>query len=260
MEYTIKDGSVIESIPIGKAKITIGEKRNRLTLCDRGPTPASKKTKIICKCDCGNYIYINLQDFMNDKVQSCGCLRSEMRSELSKGFAKDYSLEENNTNPFYEYISPTDIRWGWSHQVVWNIKCKKCGEDYLGIPTELISNKRTHGMNPCECWKKYSIGVQKIISILQNNNIKYEQEKKYDTCVSPKGFKLPFDFYLPEYNILIEYDGEQHFKVAFGQAEEKLTLQQQYDEIKNQWCKDNNIKLIRIPYYKKEITLADFGL
>ena len=138
MEYTIKDGSVIESIPVGKAKITIGEKRNRLTLCDRGPTPASKKTKIICKCECGNYIYINLQDFMNNKVRSCGCLRSEMRSELSKNFAKDYSLEENNTNPFYEYISPTDIRWDWSHQIVWNIKCKKCGEDYLGIPTELI--------------------------------------------------------------------------------------------------------------------------
>lgn len=115
-------------------------------------------------------------------------------------------------------------------------------------------------MNPCECWKKYNIGVQKVISILQKNNIKYEQEKKYDTCVLPKGFKLPFDFYLPEYNILIEYDGEQHFKVAFGQTEEKLILQKQYDEIKNQWCKDNNIKLIRIPYYKKEITLADFGL
>ena len=260
MKYIIKDGSVIESIPVGRAKMTIGEKRNRLTLCDRGPTPASKKTKIICKCDCGNYIYINLQDFMNDKVQSCGCLRSEMRSELSKGFAKDYSLEKNNTNPFYEYISPTNIRWDWSHQVVWNIKCKKCGEDYLGIPTELISNERTHGMNPCECWKKYSIGVQKIISILQKNNIKYEQEKKYDTCVSPKGFKLPFDFYLPEYNILIEYDGEHHFKRAFGQSEEKLILQKQYDEIKNQWCKENNVKLIRIPYYQKEIKISDLGI
>lgn len=260
MKYILKDGSEIESIPIGKAKIEIGLHRNRLKLCDRGPTPASKKTKVICQCDCGKYIYINLQDFLSDKVQSCGCLRSEMRSELSKGFAKDYSLEENNTNPFYEYISPTDIRWDWSHQVVWNIKCRKCGKDYLGIPTELISNKRTHGMNPCECWKKYSIGIQKIISILQNNNIKYEQEKKYDTCVSPKGFKLPFDFYLPEYNILIEYDGEQHFQAAFGQGEEKLKLQQEYDEIKTNWCKDNNIKLIRIPYYKKEITLADFGL
>ena len=48
MKYIIKDGSVIESIPVGRAKMTIGEKRNRLTLCDRGPTPASKKTKIIC--------------------------------------------------------------------------------------------------------------------------------------------------------------------------------------------------------------------
>lgn len=110
-------------------------------------------------------------------------------------------------------------------------------------------------MNPCSCWKTYSIGVQRIITILKKNNISYELEKKFDTCISPKGNCLPFDFYLPDYNILIEYDGQQHFKISFGQDENKLIKQKEYDKIKNEWCKNNNIHLIRIPYYQKEITI-----
>ena len=112
-------------------------------------------------------------------------------------------------------------------------------------------------MNPCSCWKTYSTGVQKIIYLLETYNIKYEMEKKFDSCISPKGNCLPFDFYLPEYNRLIEYDGQQHFHIAFGQDEEKLKTQQKYDIIKNDWCKKHNIKLIRIPYYQKEITIEN---
>lgn len=82
-------------------------------------------------------------------------------------------------------------------------------------------------------------------------------EKVFDSCLSPKNKYLPFDFYLPDYNILIEYDGEQHYKVSFGQNEEKLLKQQEYDKIKTEWCKQNNIKLVRIPYFNKNIKLED---
>lgn len=58
-------------------------------------------------------------------------------------------------------------------------------------------------------------------------------EKTFDTCISPLGHKLPFDFYLPTENIVIEYDGEHHYKVAFGQTEDKLKKQKEYDIIKN---------------------------
>ena len=75
--------------------------------------------------------------------------------------------------------------------------------------------------------------------------------------VSPKGKLLFFDFYLPDYNTLIEYDGRQHYEIAFNQGEEKLILQKKYDKIKNKWCKNNKIILIRIPYFKKEIKLED---
>ena len=139
--------------------------------------------------------------------------------------------------------------------MVWKVKCRKCNKEYLAIPKELISINSNKRMNPCSCWKTYSTGVQRIITILQENNISYELEKKFDTCISPKGNCLPFDFYLPDYNILIEYDGQQHFKISFGQDENKLIKQKEYDKIKDEWCKNNNIHLIRIPYYQKEITI-----
>ena len=67
---------------------------------------------------------------------------------------------------------------------------------------------------------------------------------------------LPFDFYIPDLNICIEYDGEQHFEpVDFGgkgkeYAEKRFKAQQKRDNIKTEYCKNNNIKLIRIPYWE----------
>ena len=253
--YTLKNGLQVQSIPIGRAKIKIGTKLNRLTICDRGPNPPSKKTQIICLCDCGKYTMINLQDFLSEKVKSCGCYSTEEKIKRCANTAIDFSLEENNINPFYKYIKPTTKRK--RNQVVWEIECRKCGKHYFDIPSELISHKRTHGNNPCLCYRTYSIGVEKIINILQSNNILFEMEKTFETCVSPKNYCLPFDFYLPEQNILIEYDGEQHYKISFGQDEKKLIKQQEYDKIKTEWCKQNKIKLVRIPYFHKNITLQD---
>lgn len=66
---------------------------------------------------------------------------------------------------------------------------------------------------------------------------------------------LPFDFYLPEYNVCIEYDGIQHFeptrfnkKMTIEEANDNFIQQKFRDEIKNNYCKNNNIKLLRIPY------------
>ena len=67
---------------------------------------------------------------------------------------------------------------------------------------------------------------------------------------------LPFDFYLPDYNICIEVDGMQHYEPAtFGgiskeKAIDNFRESKIRDNIKTQYCKDNNIKLIRIPYWE----------
>lgn len=93
---------------------------------------------------------------------------------------------------------------------------------------------------------KPSKGEEKIKEILESNNIKFEREKTFSTCGNGL---FRFDFFLPDMNICIEYDGEQHFRPIeiFG-GKEGFDKQITYDNIKNQWCKQNNIKLIRIPY------------
>ena len=59
---------------------------------------------------------------------------------------------------------------------------------------------------------------------------------------------MPFDFYLPQYNICIEYDGEFHYKMIMGYDE--FINQKIRDTIKTVYCKENNIKLIIIPYWE----------
>ena len=66
--------------------------------------------------------------------------------------------------------------------------------------------------------------------------------------MSPKGYKLRFDIYLKNENILIEADGSQHYDLNNPNYSQ---YQQECDDIKNDWCLKNNVRLIRIPYTRK---------
>ena len=92
-----------------------------------------------------------------------------------------------------------------------------------------------------------SKGEKEIRNILNENNIKFESQKIFDKCKYKR--KLPFDFYLPDYNICIEYDGKQHYKpIDYFGGEKELEKNKIRDKIKNNYCKNNNIKLLRIKY------------
>ena len=95
-----------------------------------------------------------------------------------------------------------------------------------------------------------SMGEIKIKKWLIDKNINFKQQFKFKECKNK--LPLPFDFYLTDKNILIEFDGVQHYKSVnrFG-GFKKFKETQKNDEIKNNFCKTNNIKLIRISY--KEI-------
>jgi hypothetical protein len=78
----------------------------------------------------------------------------------------------------------------------------------------------------------------------------YEEEKIFDCCVNDKTKKpLRFDFYLPGYNTCVEFDGIQHFKpVNYWGGQLAFESRCRNDHIKNSFCADNNINLIRIKY------------
>ena len=79
------------------------------------------------------------------------------------------------------------------------------------------------------------------------------QEKRFSDLKFDSGYYARFDFYLPDYNTIIEYDGIQHFIQGSGvfDNKEKFARTQEHDSIKNQYCKDKNIALLRIPYWDK---------
>lgn len=94
---------------------------------------------------------------------------------------------------------------------------------------------------------KSSKGELSIKRYLENSNIPFVQNKRFGDCRNKN--PLPFDFYLPDYDICIEYDGEQHFTpIRKWGGQKNFENIQKRDQIKNKYCKDNNIKLIRISY------------
>ena len=85
--------------------------------------------------------------------------------------------------------------------------------------------------------------------ILNKYNVDFKSQYKFNDCKSKR--ELPFDFYITNLNIVIEYDGIQHYRIIkyFNGLDGFITTKI-HDVIKTKYCKDNNIKLIRIPYWE----------
>lgn len=94
---------------------------------------------------------------------------------------------------------------------------------------------------------KKSKGERLIEAILTELEIDYDAQHIFCDCRSKNNRVLYFDFYLPDYNCCIEYDGEQHYKGWRGNIKTLPNIQDR-DKIKDEYCIKNNIKLIRIPY------------
>lgn len=98
-----------------------------------------------------------------------------------------------------------------------------------------------------------SKGESMIRNILINNNIKYIEQYRFDNCINPITNRvLVFDFYLPDINLCIEYDGIQHMKsIEYFGGKRQFLKQQVNDLIKDQYCDMNNIRLIRYNHLNK---------
>lgn len=139
----------------------------------------------------------------------------------------------------YDIISNDDEYVNMTTNI--RFRCNECGKIFERKTNTIISQKLFY----CSyCSKRISCGEREIIDILNKNNINYVHQKTFDDCKNK--LPLPFNFYLPDKNILIEYDGELHYKDVFG----NLERQKENDDIKNKYCKENNITLIRIPYWE----------
>lgn len=121
------------------------------------------------------------------------------------------------------------------------VKHNKCGNTYEVRPSDFIShNTRCPYCNS-------SKGEDIITRILNNLNIHYEPQKTFDDLVDKTN--LSYDFFIPNQNILIEYQGVQHYEPIdiFG-GDERLKYQQKHDRMKADYAKSHNYNLIAVPY------------
>ena len=155
-----------------------------------------------------------------------------------------YTLETfkekmKNINSDIEVIGPFN---GVRNKV--KCKCKKCNNIWHPLATGILRGGRCPVCNE-------SKGELLIRKYLIDHDISFIPQYTFDNCRRLRC--LPFDFYLPDYDMLIEYDGQQHFASVdvFG-GQERFIYQQENDNIKNKYCKDHNIKLLRIAFYEMD--------
>lgn len=166
-------------------------------------------------------------------TQKTGCSKCSKKYSYSNDEFKEISSLLHNNK--YDYS--LTIYKNNHHKV--KIICPEHGE-FKQIPSNHLSGK---GCQLC----KESKGENIIKLWLDKNNIIYNRQHKFNNCIHKR--HLSFDFYLPEHNICIEYNGIQHYKPInwFGNKNDFM-LQQKRDEIKIDYCNKNNIKLITIKY------------
>ena len=197
----------------------------------------------VCQCDCGNIKPIRGASLRNGKATSCGC---QTHINASKA-----NINNLIGQKFGMLTVVEDTKKRKNHRVVWKCVCD-CGREVERIGDTLIQ-----GDSKSCGYHNLSNGVIEIIKLLQDNNILFEQEKTYDDLLGKNNMPYRYDFYLPEYNRLIEFDGIQHTQQR-EIFKDKIEDIQFRDMIKNQYALSHNIDLIRIPHWKENnIKLAD---
>lgn len=121
-------------------------------------------------------------------------------------------------------------------------KCKIDNCEWYATPANVL-----HGTGCPKCGE--SKGERIIANWLNKNNISYESQKYFDNCKNIRS--LPFDFYLSDYNICVEYQGAQHYKpIDYFGGQNAFETQVKRDNIKKEYCQKNNIILFVIPYFE----------
>lgn len=192
----------------------------------------NNKTKVRIFCKKCNKIFEQIP--IDHIINGSGCPKCGGTQKLS---IKEFIEKANNTHGnLYDY---SNVIYK-DHQTKVNIICKKHNKSFTQTP-----NSHLGGSGCPYCMD--SKGEKKIMEILDKIGLNYITQKTFPDCKYKQ--KLHFDFYLTELNILIEYDGIQHFKPVeiFG-GEKTLKETKIRDKIKNNYCKDNNIQLYRIRY------------
>jgi very-short-patch-repair endonuclease len=208
--------------------------------------------------------YANTQTNIEILHKTCGRVFASTPSNLLYGNSKygctycygkkARTIESTNQELIDKKLSDYSVNKIWqkgghsfAHFIHHSIAC-----NYFEFDMRISDFMSVHSQRcpMCSLLATESRAVINIKNYLIENNIDFIQEYRFKDCCDQ--FILPFDFYIEKYNLIIEYDGAQHYKPGWG-GEKSLQITQRHDKIKNEYCKNNNINMYRIKYTENEI-------
>lgn len=238
---------------MGKMINLIGQRFGKLTVVENAGKIDGRRYFWKCQCDCGNFVILEGSKLRSGNTKSCGCGRFD-------GFKKYNQQQSDNAK------IPIGTRFGKltvikdlglrpqvnGHSRRWYQCSCECG-NLKEVQGNLLKQGQTLSCGKCVISKGESI----IASILNDNNILYNQEVVDSLLVQETGRRLRFDFAIYDndgkLNRYIEFDGRQHFEgpdtTYWGHSQDTIQTIRERDQIKNTFCLNHNIPLVRIPYW-----------
>lgn len=190
--------------------------------------------------DCGKISYKSYKSLQNGK----GCkycanvLHGLKRRKSNLIFIKQIKARYGNRYTVLTRYETEDTKV--------KVQCNSCNNTWWVTPHNLL---RGFGCPHCSS----SHGEMYISKILKTHSIKYIYQKRFNDLKNPKtSYPLYFDFYLPEYKLCIECDGLQHSKaIKFFGGKDGLKIRKYRDNLKDKYCQEHHIRLIRLKYNSK---------
>lgn len=167
---------------------------------------------------------------------ACGIIKNTLqRTKTVARLQEELSTIQPNIELIGEYVN--------THTKI-ICRCKNDGYEWEAYPANLLN--RSAGCPICS--RRISLGERAAMMYLDEHGIKYVYNHKFQDCKMVD--RLRFDFYLPEQNTVIEIDGRQHYEeVPIFSGRDTLETRQERDKIKDEYCEEHGIRMVRIPYY-----------
>lgn len=206
-----------------------GQTFGELTVLEKTTQRQDNSVVWKCLCSCGNECFVSSHNLRRGHTRSCGHL-------VGQNFKGGVDITNQRFGKLVALLPTTERD---DRSIVWRCKCD-CGQEVFVS----VHRLKEGSVKSCGCLKT-SMGEEVIANLLTEAQLSFVREKTFSSLG-----RYRFDFYVNN-EYLIEFDGKQHFS-ATGESgwftEEVVRQTQERDEIKNEWCRNNNIPLIRIPY------------
>lgn len=247
--------------------VQVGDKYNHLKVIKRLENHVARSgiqfSNWLCECDCGNFVNVLGCSLTSGHTKSCGCLSKRSRVK-----------DEDMLNKTFGLL--TVVSRAPSHKIpsgsvydMWHCKCT-CGNTTVSFGRNL----RNGSTQSCGCLRikrqaeaKHEPKAERWTEeYLKDHHIVFEYQKSFSDLVGQNGGLLSYDFYLPEFNVLLELHGLQHFKpIAWFGGQDGFEKQILHDQRKRSYADRHGYRLIEIPtdhISKKRLfsLLVDAGL